>query len=711
MPGFTDYVPLGASLQPMAVLAVLAAGIILFGLLVMVIRFYRKVEQGTALIINKLGNNVIVSFTGGVVIPIINKAEYMDISVKAMEIERSGQNGLICEDNIRADIKVTFYIRVNATEEDVRRVASLIGCERASRRDTLEELFQAKFSEALKTVGKQMGFITLFTERERFKEQIIAVIGEDLNGYKLEDVAIDYLEQTPLEALDPDNILDAQGIRKIVDLTSQEAMATNQFTRNKEKVIKQQDVETRETVLELEKQQADAEARQKREIETIQAREQAETEKVRAEERLKFERSRISTDEELAVAQENKLRQIEVAAKAKERTIAVETERVKRDQELEAVERARLVAVKEIERDKAVEVEKKAIQDVIRERVMVEKTVAEEKEKIKDTVEFATAERAKKVEITAAEREAEQAMIKEVKAAEAKEKAAKSLYEENVTMAEAIRVSTEKEAEAKKVMAEAVIAEQSAEGLAQVKVREAEANAIELQGRAEASAATEHHRADAFGKQSSGEAEAKAKSANYHADAEGTEITGTAEAKAMDAKYAAEAEGIDKKADAMKKLDAVGREHEEFKLELGKRERVELASIDVNRQVAEAQASVLGEAMKTAKIDIVGGDGQFLNSFFKSISLAKSVDGFVDKSQLMQELGDGNLKEIAEQLKGLVGREGLSTDDVKNLTISALLARLALKGKDESIREEAAGLQGVVKNLGLDDLMALWLAK
>lgn len=47
----------------------------------------------------------------------------------------------------------------------------------------------------------------------------LMVIGRDLNGYVLDDVAIDGLEQTPIELLDPNNVLDAQGIRKIRSLT------------------------------------------------------------------------------------------------------------------------------------------------------------------------------------------------------------------------------------------------------------------------------------------------------------------------------------------------------------------------------------------------------------------------------------------------------------------------------------------------------------
>ena len=199
-------------------------------------RLYRKVPQGKALVVSTM-KKVVVTFTGQIVVPVLHKAEMMDISVKTIEIDRRGTEGLICEDNIRADIKVNFFVRVNKAEEDVIKVAQAIGCERASERETLEELFTAKFSEALKTVGKQMQFVSLYTERATFRDRIIEVIGTDLNGYSLEDVAIDYLEQTPLTSLDTDNILDAQGIRKITELTAIEHVATNNIANNEAKQI------------------------------------------------------------------------------------------------------------------------------------------------------------------------------------------------------------------------------------------------------------------------------------------------------------------------------------------------------------------------------------------------------------------------------------------------------------------------------------------
>lgn len=217
---------------------IVIASIIIIGALIVFASMYRKVDQGRAMIVNTLRAEPKVTFTGSLVIPVLHRVEKMEISLKTIEINRRAGEGLICKDNIRADIVVTFFVRVNKTREDVLKVAQAIGCERASDQSTIEELFSAKFSEALKTVGKQMEFEDLYRERNHFRDEIIAVIGEDLNGYVLEDAAIDYLEQTPMSKLDENNILDAQGIRKITELTAIQHIKTNEFERDEQMQIK-----------------------------------------------------------------------------------------------------------------------------------------------------------------------------------------------------------------------------------------------------------------------------------------------------------------------------------------------------------------------------------------------------------------------------------------------------------------------------------------
>ena len=645
---------------------------ILFGIgfVIMIIRLYRKVDQGRALINNEF-RKVKVYFTGAVVIPILHRAEEMDISVKTVEINRRGSEGLICADNIRADIQVTFYVRVNKTQDDVLKVAQTIGVKRASDQRTLETLFIPKFAEALKTVGKKLDFEDLYTRRDDFRDQIMEVIGRDLNGYVLDDAAIDYLEQTPLETLDTDNILDAQGIRKITDITTKERVKTNSFQNDERKRIKQQDVEADEAVFELDRQREEALAKQQREIATVQAREKAETEKVTQEERLRAETARITADQELGVQDQNRQREVEVAGKNRERVVLVETERVEKDRALEAVAREREVELSRIAKEKALEVERKEIQDVIRERVAVERTVAEEEERIKEVRVVEEAKRSKAQMVIAAEAEAEERLVKDIKAAEAAEKAAAHLAKEKVVLAEAGLEAADKDAAAKIRLAEGVQAETAAEGLAHVKVKEADAVATEKLGTAEAVVIREK---------------------------------GSSEATALNARMIAEAEGLTEKAKAMAALDEASRGHEEYRLQLEKEKAVELAAIDTQRGIAEAQAGVLAEGLKAANIDIIGGESVFIDKIVGAMASGKSLDGYVKKSDVLKTVGAEYLtdgRSLPDDLRDVLS--GLSSGDVQNLTLSAVLAGLAAKG-DAGSRKKLQALAAKAKELGLDDL-------
>jgi len=632
------------------------------GFFVVLSAFYKKVEQGSAIIRNGVGGTK-VSFVGMLVWPVLHRMELMDISVKRIEINRTGDGseGLICRDNMRADVKVAFFVRVNKTPQDVLKVAQSLGCVRGSDPQALVDFFDAKFSEGLKTVGKQFDFVDLYTNREQFKEEILKVIGTDLNGYILDDAAIDYLEQTNLDALDPKNILDAEGIKKITELTAAQNILSNDISRNEEKTIKKQDVEAREAILELEKQQEDAEQKQQREIAEITAREEAQAKVVQEEERLRSEKVRIQTAEEVAVAEENRERQIVVAAKNKERTEAVEIERVERDRGLERVERERLVTLKDIDKEKAVEVEKKNIQEVIRERVSVERTVVEEQEKIQDTKEFATAERARQVAETHAREEGEAEKIRRVLDAEAQRDASKHGAEERVIEAQAERDASEREADARKILADAKAQEEAVIGMGEARVLEAKAEATEKFGRAEATVIGE--------------------------------------------KAFAEADGIEKKAEAMKLFDSVGREHEEFKLQLNKDLELDLARVDVNRDIAAEQAKIVGEALKSADIDIVGGDSDFFDKIVRSVSNGKALDSFVSNSALATDVTNtlftGDPEAFTNQLKTFAGRFGMSSEDLKNITVSGLLTRLTTQAEDDDTLATLGRLSEASKQLGL----------
>ena len=653
--------------------------VVVLGCFVLFAKFYHKVEQGHVMIINTLRAEPEVTFTGGIVYPIIHKREMMEISLKTIEISRLGKDGLICMDNIRADIKVTFFLRVNKTTQDVLKVAQAVGCVRASNQDTLENLFAAKFAEALKTVGKSMDFVELYQARDRFRDDIIRQIGDDLSGYVLEDAAIDYIEQTPLEKLDGHNILDAQGIKKITELTAIESIRTNELKRDEEMRIKKKDVETREAILELERQQADAESRQGREVSSVRAREQAETKKIQSEEFAKSELARLQAEQIVMVQQENTTREKEVAENNRKRAVAIEEERVTRARQLEVVDREREVALQTIEKEKQLEVQKKAIADVVRERIVVERTVAEQEEAIKDVRAVAEADRLKKSVVIAAEASAEEKLVITVKAAEADERSSKHRAAQELTLADAALKVAERTAEAQKREAEGKEAELAAPGLASARVMLASSEALLKQGAAEAEATRLRMNAEAAGAEQMGLAQAAVKTA----DAAATATHGDAEARVIAARFDAESKGLKQKFEAMSAMSAETRAHEEYRMQLEITNQQINKGIDAQTAIAKDQAEVLGKALQNAKIDIVGGEGDYFDSFVKALSIGKGIDATVEKSRTLQVGLKDHLsgeRDMVNDVRGLIGALGSSSGELQNLTVSALLARIGTEG-------------------------------
>jgi uncharacterized membrane protein YqiK len=708
---------------------VLVGGIVVFvlGLLVLIARTWRQVEQGRAMIINKMSKEPKVTFSGGIVLPIVNKAEIMDLSVKTIEIARHGKEGLICADNIRADIKVTFFVRVNKTVDDVLRVAQSIGCARASDPKTLEELFNAKFSEALKTVGKKMEFEELYTKRDIFKDQIIQVIGKDLNGYVLDDAAIDYLEQTPVSSLDPSNVLDSLGIEKITKITTIANIATNQLRQTEKMELGRQNLTAQEAIYRFEQQQAEAEAKKNKEVAVATAREDNEAQRFRLDEEKRTLVERQRAEEAIQMAEQAKLRAVQVSEQGRIREVEVEKVRVQKAHDLEEVGRRRDVELGSIEMNKAVETEKRSIADIIRARIAVDKTVAVEEESIKDLRTDAEAKRHKHVTIVHAEAAAQEVFIKDIKKAEAEQQVAQAHAKKQLILAEAAMEASDKEARAAIRRAEGEQAEHAAEGLAQVRVKEADAVALEKTGLAEARVreaqiivldkegvtVAENVRRKALAEAQGREAEAAAIEKTGIAEAIGVrekllaEVAAKeAEAQAIEKRMLAEAKGIAEKATAMKALEGTAREHEEFRLRLETERQIALEQLKARVAMAEAQAKVMGEAMSHADIKIVGGDGQFFDRFVNAVALGNQIDGVVNSSEVVRKtIGDrldGNGHNLIDDVKELVRAAGASSGAIKDLTVSSLLGNLMIKA-DGDTRQKLQSLLDKARQLGVHD--------
>lgn len=620
---------------------------------------YKKVkEQGTVFVVNGFKDIRIVT-TGGFIWPRINSYEVLDITRKKIKLERIGSKdrkgeeseGLSCKDNIRADIRVDFYIGLNPDPEELKSVVKNFKVERINDINVLRDYFTPKFSDGLKNVAKQFNFDELFSNRSGFRDEIIKVIGQDLDGFVLVDVVIDHIEQSKLDSLDPDNVMDSEGIRKIRETTAKRRIETNLITQEEETKLKKDTVDAVAKRLELQKQEEESKSKVEREIRTIKATENAIAKQTEEEQRLISEKAKIKTDEELAIDNENKEREIRIAQINNERITEIENEKVQRVKKTEAVKTETEVAIQEMEMQKSVESEKKEVAEITSQRVQIERKTAKEEEETMNLRVSSEAERRKLVMVKDAEGKAESDLVVRIKESEASKKVAEFDSETITIRANAKLVESEKESIAKVKLAEGIKAETAAQGLATVMVQDAEVEVLKKRGSVEAEVELK--------KSESLRATGKAQAANE-------EDMGVAKANAAKANY-----------EAMNAIPDETREHEKYKLQLEKDRDVEMAGIKANVEVAERNAHVLSEALKSANIDIIGGETQIFEKIINAVGNSKAIDSRFNNSEilnlLVKDYRSGE-KDLSKDIKEILQSSEISTGDLANISLAQLLS-------------------------------------
>ena len=667
------------------------------GLFVVILLFltsrYRKVRnEGEALIINGV-DRTRASLTGAFVWPIINRAEYMDITRKKISVIRSGRKdqegeeyeGLHCKDNIRADLKVDFYIGVNHEEDDIVRVAKLITANGASNLDRLQEHFQPKFSEALKTAVKQFDFEELLTNRRTFRDAVVNVIGSEMDGFKIYDVVIDKVDQTALDAHDPNNILDVEGIRKISSITSVKNTETNAIRQDERTSIRKKDVEAEANRLQLDKQEQESIARTKREVEIIQAQEHALAE----EKRQEFERAerlaQLETEEAVSKRKESVDMEVEMTRIANQRQIAIQQEELTRAVETEKVRTASEVAQKEMEKETTVEEAMKSVAETKSQRVEIERKIAREEEETENLRATEQVNRRKKVRLVEAEAEAESQQLEMLVIAKAEKEAAKEKAErmliENETQqkirtrdaenalavktrqAEADYIVKSKEAEAvfiaNEKAAEAEYIRQEREAAAKERMALAEKEHISATGMAEV--AVERERAIAI--RETGEAQAYT-----------LQSTGEAEAEALRAKGLAEAEAQTARFEAAKQYDDQTREHDKWVMQLQQQKELEMARITAQQEMSKESAKALANALSTADIKLFGGEG--MEQLRRTVIESAAMDSRFKESEVLSPLVKDYIsgeRSLPQDLKDILEKTDVNSGDISNIAIANML--------------------------------------
>jgi flotillin len=329
--------------------AALANGVILLlvsGVLATIKRLYQKTKASESFVRTGFGGVRVIRDGGALVIPFVHELLRVSLQTIKLEVQRENEVALITKDKLRADIRAEFFVRVQPDVESILQASRSLG-EKMANVTEVRGLVEDKLVSALRTAAASRSLEELNSERDQFLSDVMRLVGEDLrsNGLVLETVTISKLDQTDDRFLKAENIFDAQGKRKIAEITQQNLSERNRLLRAGEQLRKEQDVETRKAVLELERSECEALSRQ-----------QAEVQKSEAEARRDAQVKVLQTAREVELIAIDKQRQLEVATRLAQQAAEI-AEREKQERVAEAEQKRtlaeRALVDAEVERERA----------------------------------------------------------------------------------------------------------------------------------------------------------------------------------------------------------------------------------------------------------------------------------------------------------------------------------------------------------------------
>ena len=400
---------------------------------------YLRSSKERAFVRTGFGGQKVVQNGGAFVLPILHEVIPVNMNTLRLEVSRGRDKAIITRDRMRVDVVAEFYVRVQASADAIAAAAQTLG-QRTMQPETLKELTEGKFVDALRTVAAEMTMEEMHEKRGEYVKRVRAVVAADLlqNGLELETVSLTQLDQTSMEFFDPSNAFDAEGLTRLTEQIERRKKLRNDIEQDTMIQIRNKNLDTERQALDIDRELEYARLSQERELEVQRAGQRADVARERAVKEQEAERAQISAREA-----------VDRARIASER--AVEEDRIAREREVQGleIERRKALELAEQQRSIAVARESKAQSEAQAAADQARSLAVQEEERVFTARETEMAERRKRIELIAAQQEAERDALRLTVAAQAERNASED-------RGAALRAEAEAQADAERVRAMAL---------------------------------------------------------------------------------------------------------------------------------------------------------------------------------------------------------------------------------------------------------------
>ena len=419
----------GADIIAIIILTALAIAIFVY----LLHWLYRRSSKEVSFVRTGLRGEKVVISGGAFVLPIIHNITSVGMRTLRIEVKRGGDKAFITQNRMRVEIVAEFYVRVTPSKEAVSIAAGTLG-KRTMEPESLRDLVQGRFVDALGIVAAKMSMEEIQEKRGEYIKAVKVIVAESLSstGLELEAVSLTSVDQAGLEVFDPSNAFDAEGLTQLTEQIEAGKKKRNDIEQDTAIRIRTKNLEAEQKALEIDQAREFSRLLQEREIAKQRDKETTEMAVETARQERLAEEARIQSAEDVEKARIQQQDTIEVERSLREHELTLQIE-----------ERKKLR--NEIERQTEIDIKEKNLEAEIR---SLEIKKENEFARLKQEEEISSQRAKQKAEVLKVESdryvEAEQAQIKA-------QEEVKKLEIEQQRIIEITRIENDQQAQASEI--------------------------------------------------------------------------------------------------------------------------------------------------------------------------------------------------------------------------------------------------------------------
>ena len=307
--------------------AILLAGIAIAVAVYLLYWLYQRSSKEVSFVRTGFGGEKVVLSGGALALPIIHNITQVGMKTLRLEVQRGGEKALITKDRMRVEVVAEFYLRVRPDKESVAAAAQSLG-PRTMDAESLKDLVQGRFVDALGTVAAQMAMDEMQEERGKYVKAVKDLVEHALtqNGLELEAVSLTGLDQSDISLFNPSNAFDAEGLTRLTEQIEARKKLRNDIEQDTLIQIRNKNLEAEKLSLEIEKESQYARLAQEQEIAVRRAKERTEVAIDRAERDREAEEAQIRAQEEIEKARIFREKAVEAETSLRETSLTEEIE-------------------------------------------------------------------------------------------------------------------------------------------------------------------------------------------------------------------------------------------------------------------------------------------------------------------------------------------------------------------------------------------------